>query len=265
MSRISWSPITPQASIKAMTGRHIPFPRERGPGPARSAAAAPMVPVWVGPGRTRMKRARADLRSRTTIPARDDGGAHMPSRPLGLAAAQQPGGQHQQGVRDRGRGWQHVGVQPADRLHDHVLGQLGGVERHIGDRPAGQQRGCRDSMSPGLHRDGGCQSEVTSWVRAIWPGSTGTRRCPLVARPTGQATRTARRSQGPLRAWGHVNRSRLNCAPLSWGHLELEPLERAVPRVCGSSNCGPPSRGSSSGWSLERGSAELRVLEAAVP
>ncbi len=58
----------------------------------------------------------------------------------GPALGQQAGQQDQQGVGERGRGVHHVRPQPADDLHDHVLGQLGGVEGHVGQGPAAQQR-----------------------------------------------------------------------------------------------------------------------------
>ena len=108
------------------------------------------VPMWSG-WKIRMNDAGAELR-RDHDPGRDEH-AHDALAALGPAPAEQAAGQHHQRVGDRGRGVQHVGVQPADRFHDHVLGQLGGVERHVGDRPAAQQRVAVQHV-PGLHRDG---------------------------------------------------------------------------------------------------------------
>ena len=47
---------------------------------------------------------------------------------------------HQQRVGERGADPHHVRVQPADQLDQHVLGQLGRVERHVGQLPAVQQQ-----------------------------------------------------------------------------------------------------------------------------
>jgi hypothetical protein len=58
----------------------------------------------------------------------------------GAPAGEHRPGQHDQGVADRRGNVQHVRLQPADQLHQHVLGQLGGVERHVGDGPAAQHR-----------------------------------------------------------------------------------------------------------------------------
>ena len=86
----------------------------------------------------------------------DPGGDEHPHDALAArraAPGQQRAGQHDQRVADRRRHVQHVRVQAAEVLHQHVLGQLGGVERHVGDRPAAQHR-VAVQHGPGLQRVG---------------------------------------------------------------------------------------------------------------
>ncbi len=91
------------------------------------------------------------------------------------ALGQQPAQQDDQRVGQR-RGHVHgVAVQPVDPLHEHVLGQLGRVERHVRHGPAAEQevavqhvpglqglaaalRGGRDR--PGLGQVGGVQQDA---------------------------------------------------------------------------------------------------------
>jgi hypothetical protein len=71
----------------------------------------------------------------------------------GRAALGDEGGQHhQQRVGERGGHVHHVRPQPANRLHQHVLGQFRGVKRHIREVPAGQQQ-VAVQHRPRLQRD----------------------------------------------------------------------------------------------------------------
>ena len=179
----------------------------------------------------------------------------MPSRPLAWPRPSSPAVSTNQGVGDRGRGVQHVGVQPADRLHDHVLGQLGGVERHVGGRPAMQQRVTVQHV-PGLQRDGG----------AVGGDLLGAR-YGQVAQVQGDAR------GGQADRPGHQDRAP-EPGPAEPGPAEPEPLEpripsAAVPRAavgelrslelrssscdrssCGRSSCGRLACSSARPWPL---------------
>ena len=86
----------------------------------------------------------------------DPGGDEHPHDALAARRAppgQHRAGQHDQRVADRRRHVQHVRVQATEVLDEHVLGQFGGVERDVGDRPAAQQR-VAVQHGPGLQRVG---------------------------------------------------------------------------------------------------------------
>ena len=71
----------------------------------------------------------------------------------GTPPGQHRAGEHDQRVGDSRRHVQHVRVQAAEVLDEHVLGQFGRVERHVGDGPAAQQ-GVAVQHVPGLQRIG---------------------------------------------------------------------------------------------------------------
>ena len=60
--------------------------------------------------------------------------------PAGPAAGHGGREEDEQRVRDRGADVHHLGPEPGDGLHEHVLRQFGGVERHVRHVPAVQQR-----------------------------------------------------------------------------------------------------------------------------
>ena len=94
------------------------------------------VPMWSGCWISRCD-AVAELRGEQD-PGRYQRTDHAfpPCRP---PLGQQAGQQHQQRVGSGGRHVDHVRAEAPDQLYEHVLGQLGGVVRHVPDGPAAQQ------------------------------------------------------------------------------------------------------------------------------
>ena len=130
------SPTSTQASTSPVTaGTHQRLPRpvdqdEQGQHRHRGAGV-------VGPLHERLG-AVAELRGQHDRAAGH--GAHHPGRAAGPAAREERREQHQQRVGHRAAEVREVGVQPARRLKQHVLRQLGRVEGHVRDPPAAQQR-----------------------------------------------------------------------------------------------------------------------------
>ena len=149
----------------------------------------------------------------------DPGRDQRPGPAFGTARPppRQERGEHdEQRVRQRGGHVQHAGGKPARQLHGGVLGQLGGVERDVGERPAAQQPVAVQQV-PGLEGVG----------RAVRPGGKR-RRQPQVAAEEPRARRAGHGEQqqpppGPARRPGPAARALADGS----GDLDGHPIKLA--------------------------------------
>ncbi len=147
-TQVSIAPRSPGAGTSAAA---------RGPAPGMISSRGTPVPTWSG---TR-SRVKAELPScgASMMPDAISTRTHALA-PGRSALGHQAGQQDQQRVGERGRGVHQRRAHPPDQLHDHVLGQLGGVERDVGHGPAVQQQVAvqhvprLQGVGPAVRRDG---------------------------------------------------------------------------------------------------------------
>ena len=225
---------------RADGGRHVPAARraiQDQPGQQDRHATAQVVRR-----QQEQEDARPELRG-----AHDPGGDGHPDRggPAGAASPGQCHGQQRHdGEGDRGGGVHHVRAAPEHQFHQHVLGQFGVVEGHVGQPPAVQQQVAVQHV-PGLQGE----------HRAVGVPGVGLRHPQVAGEHRGRGGRPGRHREpaAPRAPGGRAGRARLRGR--TWAGLRrAAPAGQNLPHSPPPQLASPAERTGSPGpaWALAR-------------